>query len=235
MNLTIVTIGYKNNLDSILAYNSYNNLLCDKYKAIIQDGGGTFKKNDYPKAVVYSEIDDGIFDALNKAIEKIETKYFMLVHSGDQLLINKTQLDDRIILMESKKLDLLLGSQMIDTGSYNRLHSVKSWFPWQLKLGVQPPHMPTIYRTDFVKSINYDKEYKVIGDFKYFQDIFKMKPRWAKYTKSIVIQMGPGGNTSSGIKSLLLVSSEFRKHYPGISGIVKSIFRVPFKIISTIY
>ena len=90
--------------------------------------------------------------------------------------------------------------------------------------------MPTLYKKEFIKNIKYDITNKVIADFFYFKDIFNEKPKWSNYTKSL-IEMGPGGNTTNGFSSFLLVSKEFIKNYGVFKGSLIAIFRIPFKFI----
>ena len=233
--LTIITIGYKNNEDLSLTIKSIKKVLGENVLSIVKDGGGTFKQSECPNSSLISCSDSGIFDALNQAIKFIETKYFMLVHCGDELLLNTEDLDYVLKKMDDNSSDICLGSQYISYGKYNRFHGVGFWSPWHLRFGSQPPHLPTIYRTDFAKQIRYNEKNKVIGDYEYFEKLFKLNPNYIKYLHKPVIKMGPGGNTTDGLKSFMLVSREHIKHSGLFHGGLKVIFRLPLKLLSLFY
>lgn len=234
MKLTILTIGYKNDKDFILTSDSLQGVLSKGVVNIVQDGGGTFEEHIRVGQKYYFEKDTGIFNALNKGIAKVDTDYFMLIHSGDQLCLTYEELINRVAFMEHDNLDILLGDQTINTGVKMRFHGARFWRPWQLRFGNQPPHMPTIYRTGFAKKYVYNEENKIIGDFEYFEDLFSGRPNWEWFNGKPVILMGPGGNTSSGFKSLVLVSKCFIQNYGLIKGFIMALLRIPFKLLMMI-
>jgi hypothetical protein len=233
--LTIVTIGFKNNDDLSLTMKSIESVLSDRVLSLVKDGGGTFIQKECPSSKLVFKKDLGIFDGINQGLALVRTKYVMLIHSGDELLLSKKELMDIIDRMEQNCYDLCLGSQFIDYGGYNRYHGVGLWRPWHLWFGSQPPHLPTIYRSDFISNISYNVNNTVIGDYEYFQELFSRNPRFTKYLEKAIIRMGPGGNTTSGLKSLVLVSKEHLKQSGWLFGSVKVLFRFPLKIISLFY
>lgn len=230
--LTIVSIAFNNEDELLFTLNSYHQCLEAGARSLVINGGKKFNQsNEYHKNVkLIEEKDDGIFDALNKGVNFTKTKYLIFIHSGDKFTGNINYLNSLLIKMESEKLDLFLGNQTIPFMGIKRKHSSKFWYPFFLKFGAQPPHMPTIYKKTFIDDFNYDKSNKVIADFFYFRDLFRKKPKWSKYSKSL-IEMGPGGNTTNGFSSFILVSNEFIKNYGLLRGVLISIFRIPFKFI----
>ena len=73
MKLTIVTIGYRNNKDFNLTSDSLQSVLFEGVVNIVQDGGGTFEEQIREGQIYYFEKDTGIFNALNKGIDKVDT------------------------------------------------------------------------------------------------------------------------------------------------------------------
>lgn len=231
--LTIVTITYNDNDGLSRTYNSIKNLLKEGVQSIIINGGNNINSLDYKYSSILSDKDEGIYDALNKGISKVKSKYFMLLHSGDILLSDEAVISSLINKLEKNNLDLILSNQFI--GLYNkfRKHRSDNWKPWMLKFGAQPAHLPTIYKTEFALKFEYDKNIEIIGDYIYFEKIFKTKPRWQS-TSHFIVRMEAGGKTSSGIKSFFYVSSDFIKNKGLITGFWLSIARFPFKIIQAI-
>lgn len=224
--LTIVSITYNNNgiqntIDSVLP------ILNAGGKMIIQNGGKEFKV-DHIGIAVHNEKDEGIYDAINKGIFKVQTKFFIILHAGDIFIGDTQDISDIMLDLESFNKDISLNSQYIGS----RLHSSVNWRPWMLFFGVQPPHLPVIYKTKIYKNIKYSLDIPIIADF----DFFLNKVNWNNALRSnkTLVKMAKGGATSGGIKSFFMVSKCFANSY-GKRGILMAITRIPFKIIQALY
>lgn len=208
--LSIVTITYNNPEDLLNTYNSLKSFRKAGGQHIIVNGGSTIKRLIGDDCLLLEEPDRGIYDALNKGIELVQTPYLMLIHSGDLLVATVNVLEEQIALMREKQLDILLNDCSIEFGKGKRLMSSKNWKPWMFKFGAQPPHPPTIYRTTSVSSFQYDLNHPVIADFKYLEDIINSELKWST-GNHLIIHMSKGGATSSGFKSFFFVNKQFRK------------------------
>lgn len=208
--LSIVTITYNNQKDLIKTYNNLESFRQAGGTHIIVNGGNTVKPLIQTDCMLLEEPDKGIYDALNKGIELVQTPYLMLIHSGDLLVATVNVLEEQIALMREKQLDILLNDCSIEFGKGKRLMSSKNWKPWMFKFGAQPPHPPTIYRTTSVSSFQYDLNHPVIADFKYLEDIINSELKWST-GNHLIIHMSKGGATSSGFKSFFFVNKQFRK------------------------
>ena len=207
--LTIVTITFNNEEELKSTYDSLEEFRKAGGTHIIVNGGRSIK-SIVKNSTLIEEPDNGIYDALNKGIKKVDTPFFMLIHSGDSLIESNALLEKLISKMESNNLDLLLNDCSIEFGSGKRFMKSSKWKPWMFFFGAQPPHPPTIYRSSTVKSFKYDLSHPVIADFKYLEDLFKAKLNWDKGNK-LLIHMSAGGATSSGIKSFFFVNKQFRR------------------------
>lgn len=233
-NLTIITITF-NDKHINKTFESYKEHIHDGVKLIVVNGGFALKKTvidiiNKNNLTLIEEPDKGRYDALNKGIKKVKTKYFMLVHAGDELLINPKDMTLTLDKMNTENSDLVLGNQYIDFYNKIRKHTVTFWKPWMLGFGAQPPHMPIIYKTLFVKNIVYDYSSNIIADHIYLTNLFNLKPRWIRSNKYHIKMLG-GGVTSSGIKSFFVVSNEFRKEYGLLKASLMFFLRIPLKII----
>lgn len=209
LDLTIVTITFNNEEELRSTYKSLEQFRKDGGNHIIVNGGRTVR-SFVDNVVLIEEPDKGIYDAINKGIEKVNTPFFMLIHSGDSLVESNSSLDKLLEKMESNNLDLLLNDCSIEFGNSQRLMKSARWKPWMFSFGAQPPHPPTIYRTAKVRRFKYDLNHPVIADFKYFEDLFKAKLKWDKGNK-LLIHMTAGGATSSGVKSFFFVNKQFNR------------------------
>ena len=206
--LTVITITFNNESELLLTYKSLEEFRNDGGIHIIINGGVSVK-DQVRNTTLIEEADRGIYDALNKGISLVQTNFFMLIHSGDALVESSSTLEKLLLKMESNHLDLLLNNCSIEFGDGKRLMKSDKWRPWMFLFGAQPPHPPTIYRTNSVQNIQYDLNHRVIADFKYLEDLFKLKLKYA-YGKKLLIHMSAGGATSSGIKSFFYVNKQFR-------------------------
>ena len=215
--LSIVTITYNNQEGLIKTYKNLESFRQAGGMHIIVNGGKTIKRLIKNDCLLLEEADNGIYDALNKGIDLVQTPYLMLIHSGDLLVATLSVLEEQLATMHEKQLDLLLNNCTIEFGKGKRLVSSKNWKPWMFNLGAQPPHPPTIYKRSFVKHFKYDTNHPVIADFDYLERIFKNLPKYDKGNQTLVF-MSAGGKTSSGISSFFAVNREFRK----LKGIIAS-------------
>ena len=110
--LSIVTITF--NDESLRdTFHSYKDLLMQGVQLIVINGGkslDSWSNNLITKFNVnmVEEPDKGRYDALNKGIALVKTKYFMLVHGGDQLTIEIDEMNRLLVEMNEKSLDLVL-------------------------------------------------------------------------------------------------------------------------------
>ena len=207
--LTIVTITFNNEEELKSTYNSLEQFRQAGGTHIIVNGGRSIK-SIVKNSILIEEPDKGIYDALNKGIKKVNTPFFMLIHSGDILIESLASLEELLNIMESNRLDILLNDCSIEFGNGKRLMKSSKWQPWMFIFGAQPPHPPTIYKSSKIKSFEYDLNHPVIADFKYLEELFKAKLIWGKGNK-LLIHMSAGGATSSGIKSFFFVNEQFRR------------------------
>ena len=208
--LSIVTITYNNPEELLNTYNSLESFRIAGGQHIIVNGGTTIKRLIGDDCLLLEEPDRGIYDALNKGIELVQTPYLMLIHSGDLFVATLNVLEEQITTMNEKRLDILLNDCTIEFGTGRRLMSSKNWKPWMFKLGAQPPHPPTIYRKSLVEHLEYDINHPVIADFDYLERIFKNIPKYDKGNQ-ILVFMSQGGATSSGLQSFFYVNKQFKK------------------------
>ena len=208
--LTVITITYNNFDECLNTYESLRSFRESGGSHIIINGGESIQHLINHDCKLVEEPDTGIYDALNKGIALVSTKYFMLIHSGDTLIQDITVLEKLITQMKQQNLDILLNNCMIEFGSGVRYMKSDNWQPWMFNYGAQPPHPPIIYKTHSVKEMKYDVQHRVIADFKYLEDIFNSNLRFG-YGKIQLIRMTSGGVTSSGITSYFHVTCQFYK------------------------
>lgn len=207
--LSIITITFNNRPELINTYQSLDQFRSNGGTHIVVNGGQTVS-DIVKKGVLIEEPDNGIYDALNKGISRVLTPYFMLIHSGD-ILVEKIEIIEVLLnRMKDESLDFILNDCSIDFGKKKRLMKSSKWRPWMFKFGAQPPHPPTIYKTQSVLGFQYDLNHPIIADFKYLEELVFSKLKWGK-GDCLLIHMAEGGATSAGLKSFFFVNKQFKK------------------------
>ena len=94
MKLSIITINYNNREGLRKTIESVVNQTCQDFEYIVIDGGSTDGSaeviKEYSDKIDYwvSEKDNGIYDAMNKGIDKAKGEYCQFLNSGDDLYDN---------------------------------------------------------------------------------------------------------------------------------------------------
>ena len=160
----------------------------------------------------YSEKDLGIYDALNKGIEKATGEIIGFVHSDDMLA------DDDILntILESFKnnnIDGIYG----DLEYVEKINVKKTIRYWQsctfnhklLKKGWALPH-PTLYlkKSVYEKHGLFDLDYTIAADYEFMIRIFSDKKFEVSISTKTYIENEIGGVSNKNLKNILLKSQE---------------------------
>ena len=199
IDLTIITITYNNEIELLETYNSIEKLIIDYgIKHIIINGGFNLKNISKFQSEIIQEKDTGIYNALNKGINKVKTNNLMFLHSGDILYDIKT-LINLYEIKKNKYLDLITAKTRIGLNTKNktRYHSSKFWQPWMLKFHCQPPHLSTIYSTNLFSDFRFDENLSIVSDFYMFKYFFSKNITWLSEPKLLIIQLENGKSSNS--------------------------------------
>ena len=199
------------------ASNNINNCLLSLYgqtfrnfEHIIQDGQSSDKTitkikhfND-ERSLIRSENDAGIYDGLNKGIERCSGKYILILHSDD-ILHNKNILEKlfKFINANQHPKVILSGIEFFDIND----HVTRRWIPSlptekNLKNGWMAPHTGIILRSDILKEIgNYDTSFKISSDYNYELKLFKIYMSETIIFNAILTKMKTGGISNAGLIS----------------------------------
>tara|TARA_B100000780_G_C21052087_1_gene422530 strand:- start:2 stop:853 length:852 start_codon:yes stop_codon:yes gene_type:complete len=174
--LSIITITY-NNHDGLLATAASLAVQSRKhFKWIIIDGKSTDKTaavlphlNPAPDIII-REPDTGIYDAMNKGIMQAGGAYSMFLNAGDTLPSPET-LACIIQKLEQDTPDFLYGDSYETAAAGNsakpgllrhykkaRHHTKRAW-------GLFTHHQSMIYKTDILKTLRYNTDYKIAADY----------------------------------------------------------------------
>lgn len=181
MLITIITITYQAEQFVERTLQSVLNQSCNDFEYVVIDGASTdgtldlldkyvpfFKERDIPFQW-NSEPDKGIYDAMNKGLQKAQGTYIWFMNAGD--IIASHQVVEKVkgsILSEARQPDFLYGETLIVDQAGNimgerRLRAPKNLDWKKFKMGMLVCHQSMVVRKALAIPFNLD--YKYSSDF----------------------------------------------------------------------
>ena len=159
-----------------------------------------------------SEVDNGIYDALNKGI-KISTGDIIGFLHADDFFPNSFVLSEIVEAFSSQNIDAIYG----DLNYVSRVDDKKVIRQWMssgykngcLKLGWMPPH-PTLYvrRHWYNKISGFDTDYMISADYKSVLELFLNKKFTSTYINKVLVVMRLGGTSNKSVKNICRKTKE---------------------------
>lgn len=159
-----------------------------------------------------SEKDAGIYDALNKGIDRSTGDVIGLLHSND-LFASPEVLSTIAESFMDPSLDVVYADVAMferdDPTVIKRRYNSGQFNPEKLKFGIMPAH-PTVYmrRAIFDRYEHYDPTYQIAGDFEFIARVFQEKNLTSLYINKIWVNMQMGGASDGGLKSKYILNKE---------------------------
>lgn len=242
---SVITLSY-NSLDSIgktldsLINQSYKN-----FEVIFQDAGsndGTIEKikqylDKFKTASLVSETDTGIYDGLNKALERVTANYVCVLHADD-VFASADTLEIAALKLKESRFDLAYGDAFFYAKG-NSGHIVRRWISGdftknKLFLGWMPPHTTLFIKKEIFKTFgHYRTDLKVSADYDFILKILNSNELKIIYLMKPIVKMSVGGASTSGLKSLIIKLKEdfiILSQYYGIIAIIPLILKRMLKI-----
>ena len=169
MKLSIITINYNNREGLRKTIESVVNQTCQDFEYIVIDGGSTDGSaeviEEYADQIDYwvSEKDNGIYDAMNKGIDKASGHYCQFLNSGDDLYSNDVI---EQILPHLNETDIVVGKIFLsNTASPSEdIPSVSMLRLFSKSL----PHSSAFISTELLRKYHYDPTLRIVSDWKFF-------------------------------------------------------------------
>ena len=141
--------------------------------------------------VIRSEKDNGIYDAMNKAIDMATGDWILFINAGDFLYANDTvsRLFSEGI---SKDVDGVYGDTERFSGDWKQVYPGN---PLEnIATGIPLPfcHQSVFVRTEHLKAIKFDTNYKLAGDYNFFTQCY-LRHLYFIHKEVIVSKYAMGG------------------------------------------
>jgi glycosyltransferase involved in cell wall biosynthesis len=244
MKISIITVVY-NNVNTIRsAIESVLNQSYIDIEYIVIDGAsndGTLDiLNEYKDkiALIISEKDKGIYDAMNKGISNATGDVIGILNSDD-IYENHNVIETIANEFENiPDLDFLYGDLFyVSKDDISKI--VRKWNSCKydttfFERGEVPPH-PTLFLKRHVYSIAglFNLEYKLASDYEFMIRIFKKFNFKNKYLNQVLVRMRLGGATNKNIKNIYLGNIEILKAWKN-NDLKLPIFLLPKRIFKRI-
>ena len=188
---------------------------------IIIDGGSSDETLAVVKeyadriAVIVSERDRGIYDAMNKGVD-LATGDIIGMLNSDDVYINEHAVSELMKTMQNAKSDSVFADLVIvdqlDLDRVLRYYDSSFFHPNKFRFGWMPAH-PTF----FVKKVIYDKvgpyslDYKISADYEMLIRLLWVEKATYAYLPKPVVRMRYGGASTSGFSRNWLLNKEIVK------------------------
>lgn len=234
--ISVVTVCYNSAKTLAKALQSVCDQSWPHVEHIVIDGGskdGTSEILDAFRsslACVVSEPDKGIYDAMNKGIERATGDIVCFLNSDDQYA-DKTVLSRVATHMKEGKLDALFA----DIAFFNesnpdrtvRYYRSASFQPNRLAWGWMPAHPSLFMKREIYQRLGgFKADYRIAGDFEFIARAFTTSQLRYEYLPEVLVKMQTGGaSTASGFKGRILHNKELLRACRE-NGIATNIFKI---------
>lgn len=162
---SVITVT-KDNLDGLTrTFKSTALQTCTDYEHIVIDGASADGTHEYLQTTQtdwISEPDGGLYDAMNKGLEKAAGDYVIFMNAGD--VFADADILELIAEQMETKPDFLYGDALETDASGNLLY--KKARPYtKAARGMFTHHQSMIYKRDVMTDLRYNTAYKIAADY----------------------------------------------------------------------
>jgi glycosyltransferase involved in cell wall biosynthesis len=172
MIFSIITINLNNKVGLFNTINSVQNQLFKSFEHLIIDGNSTDGSFDVINNIHneninwISEIDNGIYHAMNKGILRSKGQYLIFINSGD-IFSNNHCLE--LINDKKNQYDIVYSNMIVQNNSSSTELKYQDFISTDLLLTSGIPHPGTAIKRELFNLVGlYNENYKIISDWIFF-------------------------------------------------------------------
>lgn len=230
--ISILTVTYNSFATLKDAYESLSAQSYTEWEWVVQDGGSTDGTVEWLKNLTdlrirwVTEQDNGIYDALNKAVSMANGDWIGLLHADD-LYPHVDVLKHVMNLSEGH--NAIYGDlqyvQATNTSKVLRNWKSGGFSPAKLAKGWMPPH-PTLFlkKELYDQAGEFDTQFKIAADYDFVLRVLSRPELRIIYIPEVLMLMRQGGASSK-------VSNLFQKSYQDFRILRKNKFKNPLMIL----
>lgn len=166
---------------------------CGDYEWVVIDGGSDDGSLDFlntlPRVDIISEPDGGIYDAMNKGLERVCGQYTIFMNAGDVFYSAQT-LKTIVELCTQEQPDFIYGNA-IEQGRCKaaRSHNQKEW-------GMFTHHQAMVYSRAMIGVSRYCERYRIAADYEFTLRVLERCPH-VEYIAQPLCEFESGGVSQS--------------------------------------
>lgn len=248
MKISIITVVFNGEKTIARAVESIYSQRGVEIEHIVIDGASTdgtlsvLKQFQDNIALLISEPDQGIYDAMNKGI-KLATGEIIGILNADDYYVNQSILHQVCDEFKSHNVEAVFGDvEYFDAENQARVTRVyrsSVFHPKKLARGVMPAHPALFLRREVYDRYGlFNIGFKIAGDFDLIARIFKSGDLRYSYIPGTLTRMQNGGISTQGLRSTILLNQEILQSCQDnqiSSGYIKLLSRYPRKFLEYIF
>ena len=199
-NISIVMVTFNASNCVELTVQSILNQDYSDYEYIVMDGGSTdgtidiLSQYKHKFAYLVSEPDYGIYDAMNKAIDRANSEWIIFMNAGDSFTNNHVLSD--VFSVNHEEADVIYGDS-VGLYSWGCAHLNARFFS-DNDINLPFCHQSTLVRTKWMKKYKFDLKYKVAADYNFFHRLY-IEGKSFEYINIPIAKFDMGGFSSKRV------------------------------------
>lgn len=218
LKVSIITVVYNGSQTIAQCIDSVINQTYSNIEYIVIDGnssdGTQSIVSSYANKITtfISEPDKGLYDAMNKGIQRASGDIIGIVNADDFLADNQV-ISKIVAIFNSRQTDAVSSSIAIykndNFKKIWRFYNAKRFRLWQFRIGIQPPHPGFYVKKECYENFGiYDPQFSISGDFDLLLRMLYIHKIKCIYSDLISVKMRDGGISSKDFKSKIKMNRE---------------------------
>ena len=219
MKVSIITVVFNNVLTLKDAIDSVLSQTHKNIEYIVIDGGsvdGTLElilSYEDKLAIILSEPDKGIYDAMNKGLKLASGDIIGILNSDDIYQDNRVIEDVVSEFIQDSQLDILYGDlvyvKQSNTAEVVRIWKSLTYYDKYFEDGNVPPHPTVFLRSNVYKTVGYfNLKLRLAADYEFLLRVFKLNEFKSKYINRLLVRMRLGGATNKNFRNIIVGNKE---------------------------
>ena len=241
LKVSIITATYNRASTIVRALESINNQNYPNIQMIVIDGASSdntislVEKRLGDGDILISEPDDGIYDALNKGLDKATGEIIAFLHSDD-FYFHDEVISRVVDQFSDKNVDVVYGD--VSFFSEFAIHKTKRVYQSDqlseknLAWGKMPAHPAMFVRSRIYDSIgHFETGFEIAADYEFLCRMVKIPNLKTFYLPSILVRMQIGGVSTGGFRNTVKLNKEVLRALRH-NGIYSNLFMILSKYFS---
>jgi len=248
LKISIITVCYNSQAFISSAIESVISQDYDQAEFIIIDGASTDDTvsivHSFGDSVSYfiSEPDKGIYDAMNKGVQRATGDIIGILNSDDFYLNDQVLHQVAELFAADPELEVVLGDVDLvnddDLTRPVRRYPVGNFKPWMFRFGLMPPHPAVFVRKSSYERVGlYKLGYKIAADFDLLTRLLLIDGAKYQVAHKTWVRMRTGGASTSGLNSVMIITREMKRSLQENDMYTNQLMlacRLPFKLLTQV-